>query len=342
MAADFNGDVLSSSAPPFAAASWSAPASIAGSSYISALACPSSTECIATDADGNVYTSSTPPFDAATWSTSHFSIDTSTIYELACPSSTSCIAIDSLGRVLTASVPFTPASWSKPSASTDPDNSITELVCPTSSLCVAGDAAGDVLTSTTPPFNGPSWSSANVDPDSVITGLACSSNVFCLIGDDGGYVLAGTVAAPVTATAPPGVVLATPKPSCTIHAKSATVLVAPANKNAHHGKTRRKPGTLSFTARCDQAATLTLHGKLTEVVKPTHGRKHRKTFSLPERHGSGQENLAFTFTISLPKAALTALSARAPESVTVTLSATNANGNGITSTTIRSLKPVSS
>ena len=32
----------------------------------------------------------------------------------------------------------------------------------------------------------------------------------CLIGDDGGYVLAGTVAAPVTATAPPGVVLATP------------------------------------------------------------------------------------------------------------------------------------
>ena len=243
VATDFNGDVLSSSAPPFAAASWSAPASIAGSSYISALACPSSTACVAIDADGNVYTSSTPPFDAATWSSSDSSIDTSTIYELACPSSTSCIAIDSLGRVLTASVPFTPASWSKPSASTDPDNSITELVCPTSSLCVAGDAAGDVLTSTTPPFNGPTWSSANVDPDSVITGLACSSNVFCLIGDDGGYVLAGTVAAPVTATAPPGVVLATPKPSCTIHAKSATVLVAPANKNAHHGKTRRKPGT---------------------------------------------------------------------------------------------------
>jgi hypothetical protein len=344
VATDFNGDVLRSSAAPFTAASWSAPASIAGSSYISALACPSSTECIAIDADGNVYTSTIPPFSAASWSTSDLSIDASTIYELACPSSTSCIAIDSLNRVLTASAPFARAYWSAPSASIDPDNPITELVCPTGSLCVAGDAAGDVLTSTTPPFNGPSWSSANVDPNSVITGLACSSNAFCLIGDDGGNVLAGRVAAPLTTTAPPGVVLATPKPSCTIHAKSATVLVAPAGKNAHHSKTktRRKPGTLSFTARCDQAATLILHGKLTEVVKPTHGRKHRKMFSLPARHGSGQENLAFTFTISLPKAALTALNARAPESVTVTLSATNANGNGITTTSIRSLKPVNS
>jgi hypothetical protein len=344
VATDFNGNVLSSSAPPFVATSWSAPASIAGSSYISALACPSSSACVAIDADGNVYTSSVPPFPAATWSSSDSSIDTSPIYELACPSSTSCIAIDSLGRVLTGSAPFTRAYWSAPSASVDPGNPVTELVCATSSLCVAADTAGDVLTSTTPPFNGATWSTSAVDPNNEITGLACSPNLFCLIGDGGGNVVAGTVMAPLSTASPPGVVIATPKPkpSCTIRAKSATVLLATTNKHAHQGKTRRKPGTVSFVVDCDQAASLTLKGKLTEVLKTKRGRKHHKTVSLPGKSGSAQENLAFVFTISFPKTALTALKARIPESVTVTLSAGNANGSSVTTATIRSLKPVSS
>jgi hypothetical protein len=341
VATDFDGDVLSSSTPPFAGASWSAPASIAGISYISALACPSSTACVAIDADGHVYTSSTPPFDAVSWGSSVSSIDADTIYELSCPSSTTCVAIDALGRVLTGTAPFTAANWSAPSASIDPDNTVTELVCPTSSLCLAGDGDGNVLTSTTSPFDAATWSTSAVDPNNAVTGLACSPNAFCLIGDDDGNVVAGTPTPTAAASsAPTAVVIATPKPSCTIRAKSARVLLSPAGKDAHRSKARGKPGTLSFVVRCDQAARVTLHGKLTELLALKHGRKRAKTYPLPTARHSAPGQVAVTLTVKLPKAALAALIGRAHESVTVTLSATNANGTSITLAKIPRLKPV--
>ena len=341
VATDFNGNVLSSSTPPFAGATWSAPAAIAGGSAISALACPSSSTCVAIDADGRPYTSSTPPFGAATWSSSASSIDAFPIFELACPSSSACVAIDSLGRVVTGTAPFTAANWSVPSGSIDPDNFITQLVCSTGSLCVAGDDDGNVLTSSTPPFDAATWSTSRVDPDNDVTGLACSSNLFCLIGDKGGDVIAGTMNAPVNAAAPTPVVAA-PKPSCTIRAKSARVLLPPADKHSHRSKTRGKIGTLSFVVRCDQAAGVTLHGKLTELLRPKHGRKRGKSYSLPTARHSAQGQVGLTLTIKLPRAALRALVGRAHESVTVTLSATNANGTSTTQARIPNLKAVAS
>ena len=67
----------------------------------------------------------------------------------------------------------------------------------------------------------------------------------------------------------------------------------------------------SWLGRCNQAAGLTLKGKLTGVVELKHGRKHpQDRIELPGKGGSAQGNLAFVFTISLPKNALTALKAR--------------------------------
>jgi len=354
VATDSSGNVLTSSTPPFTAASWSAPASIPGANDISALTCPSSTSCIALDTSGHVYTSTSPPFSAATWSRSASSIDPSPIYLLACPTSSTCIGIDSQGRVLTAAAPFSGPNWSAPSSSSiDAANTIQQLVCPTSSLCVAADDDGNVLTSTTPTFGTSAWTTSAVDPLRIITGLACSPNTFCVIGDDAGNVLAGTEtpsnpastgppanSAP-TPVAPTAVGAPAPKPSCTIRAKSADVLLPPATKATHKRKARRpKPGTLSFVVRCNQTVNVTLQGNLTELIKANHGRKRSKTYSLPHAHGSAQAGLAVTLTVNLPTSALTALRAHAHESVKVTLTANNVNGASITTATIQSLKPV--
>jgi hypothetical protein len=212
-------------------------------------------------------------------------------------------------------------------------------VCPTDSLCVAADDGGNVFTSSTPPFNAATWSTSAVDRDNALTGLTCSSNLFCLIGDEGGNVIAGTLIAPVNPAVPPPVV-ATPKPSCTIRAKSARVLLPPAGKHSHRGKTRGKIGTLSFVVRCDQTAGVTLHGTLTELLRPKHGRKRSKSYSLSTASHSAPGQMSLTLTIKLPRAALTALIGRAHESVTVTLSATNANGTSATQVKIANLKPV--
>jgi hypothetical protein len=146
-----------------------------------------------------------------------------------------------------------------------------------------------------------------------------------------------------TSSVPTALVVAAPKPahkpSCTIRAKSASVLLPPRKTNAHHNKSRRSTGRVSFVVRCDQAAKVTLRGRLIEVVK--RGSSHRKAFSLPGAHGSARENLPLTLTINIPRAALTALRAHAHESVTVTLSATDANGNGKAAAKIPRLKPVS-
>jgi hypothetical protein len=173
-------------------------------------------------------------------------------------------------------------------------------------------------------------------------------NVFCVIGDDAGNVLAGTEtvsnapsAGPPANSVPMPVGAVAPTPSCTIRAKSADVLLPPAKKATNKRKTGRpKPGTLSFVVRCNQTADVTLQGKLSELVKPKHGRKHRSTFLLPRARGSAPAGAAVTLTVNLPKSALTALRTHAHESVKVTLTANDVNGTSIATATIGSLKAV--
>jgi hypothetical protein len=212
-------------------------------------------------------------------------------------------------------------------------------------LCIAADDDGNVLTSTTPPFSASAWSLSAVDPFRIVTGLACSLNVFCVIGDDAGNVLAGTGTAsnpgPPVGSAPPPAGAVVPTPSCTIRAKSANVLVPPAKKATHKRRARGpKPGTVSFVIRCNQTVDVTLQGRLTELVRATHGRRHSKIFVLPRAHGSARAGVDVTLTVNLPTNAVTALRAHTHESVKVTLTARDLNGTTVTSATIRSLRPV--
>jgi hypothetical protein len=376
IALDASGHVYTSTSPPFGAATWSSSASSIDPSSIYLLACPSSSACIGIDSQGRVLTA-TAPFAAANWSApSPSSIDAgNTIQELVCPTSSLCVAADDDGNVLTSTTPpFSAATWS--TSAVDPFRFITGLACSLNVFCVIGDDAGNVLAGTptlpintaAPTISGTpiahqtltglhgSWTSNPTNysdqwEDCDTAGNSCTaiagatSLSYTLKPSDAGHTIRLSETASNAAgagqsasSAPTAVVIA--GPSCTIRAKSTNVLLPPAKKATHKRKTKRKPGTLSFVVHCDQAAHVTLQGKLTEALKPRHGKKRNKKFPLPKAHGSAHAQAALTLTINLPKSTLTALKAGAHESVTVTLTATNANGTSITTTTSRRLKPV--
>jgi hypothetical protein len=130
---------------------------------------------------------------------------------------------------------------------------------------------------------------------------------------------------------------ATPKskPSCTLAAKSAKVLLPSAKKRRHQ---QGKPGTLQFTIRCNQPASIKLTGKLTETTKRKHHKKHTKTITLKALHATTSSGVTKTLPLRLPKAALVALAHGTRESLTVTLSASNRNGTSTTTKKLARLK----
>lgn len=134
-----------------------------------------------------------------------------------------------------------------------------------------------------------------------------------------------------------------PKPSCKLAVKSDKVLVAP-NRRAHQRKAKpnKEPGTLALSVKCDQAAKTALAGKLVEQLgkKRKHGSGHTKTLRLGPIRRSVRGGVAVTLTVRLPGAALSALGRKVKESVTFTLSTTNANGTSVATSANAKLKPV--
>lgn len=340
---DSEGRVLAGTAP-LTAANWSAPSpsSIDPGNTIQELVCPTSSLCIAADDNGNVLTSTAPPFSASTWSTSR--VDPFRfITGLACSLNVFCVIGDDAGNVL-AGIPTLPVNTAAPT--------INGTAIAQQTLTVVRGAW-----TSNPTSYSDQWEDCDTAGNSCTPIAGAAGRSYTLKPSDAGHTIrlletasnaagAGQPATSApTAVVTTAVVTAAPKPSCTIRAKSANVLLPPAKRAAHRGKPKRKPGTLSFVVHCDQAAHVTLQGKLTEVVKPKHGKpkhgkKRSKTFPLPKTRGSAQPRIALTLTFNLPRSALTPLRAHAHESVTVTLTATDASGTSITPATIRSLKPV--
>jgi hypothetical protein len=61
------------------------------------------------------------------------------------------------------------------------------VVCPSAAVCVAGDTAGDILTTGVP--LGGSWTATAVDPGIAITAIACPRSTVCVAVDAGGKML---------------------------------------------------------------------------------------------------------------------------------------------------------
>jgi DNA-binding beta-propeller fold protein YncE len=123
-----------------------------------------------------------------------------------------------------------------------------------------------------------------------------------------------------------------PSPSCTLKAKSSQVVT---NATKHHKATA---GKLKLAARCTQTVRGKLAGTIKAVIKPKHGKRRQKSFKLravSSTLGAGQ---SVTLTVTLPRAAFSALSAGASESATFALAATDANGSAHSSAKISRLK----
>jgi hypothetical protein len=324
---------------PLAAANWSAPSpsSIDPGNTVQELVCPTSSLCIAADDNGNVLTSTTPPFSASTWSTA--AVDPFRfITGLACSLNVFCLIGDDAGNAL-AGIPTLPLNTAAPT--------ITGTAIAQQTLTGAHGAW-----TSNPIDYADQWDDCDTAGNSCTPIAGATGLSYALKPSDVGHTIRLVETASNAAgagqpanSAPTALVTTTggagsPAPSCTLRAKSANVLLPPATKATHKGKPKRRPGTLVFVAHCNQAAHVTLQGKLTEVLKPKHGKKRNKKLSLPKARGFARAGVPMTLTINLPRSALIALKAGTQESVTVTLTATNANGTSVTTDTIRRLKSI--
>jgi hypothetical protein len=123
-------------------------------------------------------------------------------------------------------------------------------------------------------------------------------------------------------------------PVCTL-TPAAKVKQVKAGKSAK-GKHRSKAKTtdeLTVSVRCDQSASVTLSGKLTEKLASksksrTSKHKHAatKVLSLGSVHASVQPDSSKTLALKLPVSAFKALAHHTQESVSLSLSATGAGG----------------
>jgi hypothetical protein len=150
----------------------------------------------------------------------------------------------------------------------------------------------------------------------------------------------GTGACNVTASADANVTatfgrVAKVAPKCTLSVKNAKVAL----KQPKKGK-KVALGTLTLSARCNQNASVTLTGLLTEAIgkKPKHGKQKTRQFKLGPIKTSVRANVSKAITVKLPSGALDGLGKNAKESVAFTLTGTNASGRARATAKIASLK----
>ncbi|HEX4733570.1 MAG TPA: hypothetical protein VH247_04095 [Thermoleophilaceae bacterium] len=213
--------------------SWSAPASVSGSSQLLSVSCVSTTFCAVGDSNGNVFT-----YDGTSWSAATSADALHAIVAMSCVSTTLCVGAGYDGTMVT----FTGTGWS--TKSVDPDNGLAGVSCGTATFCVAVDVAGNAFTSADPAdgssatwtgpvdidspnsitgiscvsatfcaavdhqgnaltYNGTIWSSTSIDASHHLTSVGCASSTLCLAGDDNGsgYLYNGATwsATPVSA-----------------------------------------------------------------------------------------------------------------------------------------------
>jgi hypothetical protein len=122
-----------------------------------------------------------------------------------------------------------------------------------------------------------------------------------------------------------------PRPTCTLRAKSNTVLLNPPKSQA------RLKDALQLLVRCSQATAVKIGGRLTETFRKGSGQRP-KTLTISPLSGSVKAATTTPMLPKLPKAALQGQALQSQESVTLTLTATNVNGTGAAGVKISKLK----
>jgi hypothetical protein len=176
---------------------WTAPALIdhAGTSghFAQALACPSTSLCVAADDTGSVLTN-VDPFGDATWQLTRvddaggFSeAQEDSIDSLACPSLHLCLGVDGDGGGLlsTTDPTGTSAAWHR--VQLPGHEQFSAVTCPSVTLCLAADFAGGIWVSTHPTGPAKDWRRTMLPvTGSELSSLACPNARLCLTaGRDG-------------------------------------------------------------------------------------------------------------------------------------------------------------
>lgn len=184
VAADNNGNILSSAAPTGGAGAWHV-VNVNGPYRLTASACPTQSLCLVGDESGDIFLSTEPLGGGTAWSKVH--VDGPSSYEItaiSCATESLCVATDAGGNVLTSTAPTAGAgSWviaHIETPSTLMGNNARSLLsasCPSVSICVLTDRLGSVIWSTNP-VGGP-WNFTQVAGGDLLS-VACANTSLCV------------------------------------------------------------------------------------------------------------------------------------------------------------------
>ncbi len=133
------------------------------------------------------------------------------------------------------------------------------------------------------------------------------------------------------------------RPKCTLKVPTSKVYFHQPKSQPGHKAKKVKLDSLIVIAKCNQAVSEKLTGKLKETVtvKLAHGSKTRtRTFTLGPKHARVKANARKTYRIKLPRSALKGLEHGAKESVRFTLVASNGKTSSTTKKSVRRLHGV--
>jgi hypothetical protein len=182
---------------------WTAPALVdhngTSGHSVQALACPSTSLCVAADDTGSILTN-TDPFGDATWQLNRVDdagglsgAQEDSINALVCPSVHLCLGVDGYGGGLLSTTHPTSgtAAWHRVQL---PDHEqFSAAACPSASLCFAADFAGGIWVSTHPTGPAKDWRRTMLPvTGSELSSLACPSATLCLAAGREGYVFVST------------------------------------------------------------------------------------------------------------------------------------------------------
>jgi hypothetical protein len=191
VAVDQGDDILASRDPAAGGAAYSAVNLGQGYTPLSAVACPSSSLCIA-QGGGRLLRTTDPTGGLTAWTQPGTAATTAAWYQaLSCASPHFCGGISGTGEVSVGDPTLDPQTWVR--GPTLEDTDVVTLACPSPDLCVGSDGSGDVVSSTDPAGGIPTWSTTQLNPPfscdrygcqyTPVTALSCPSTSLCVAFD---------------------------------------------------------------------------------------------------------------------------------------------------------------
>ncbi|HVV90617.1 MAG TPA: hypothetical protein VHB53_08995 [Solirubrobacterales bacterium] len=194
------GKVFTSTDPTGPASAWQE-ADLGESFDLRAVACASTTLCVAAGANGELVASRDPAGGAAAWSAVGAPGGTGILQSISCVPG-ACLTGNTGGNLLAAAEPTALGSWHETNGGGSVQ--ITGSACATAGACLAVDANGDAIVSTDPTDASPGWTSTNVRPYSEaaerpgseaangLFGASCPGVEFCALVGSRGAILTST------------------------------------------------------------------------------------------------------------------------------------------------------